>query len=51
MTTNTIATTTKIPTPIPALKIPSIAEQLVSINENEKAKSIFLKLFNMIFDL
>ena len=43
-----IATTIKIPTPIPALKIPSITEQLE--NENNTTKSIKIRVicFGMI---
>ena len=37
-----IATTIKIPTPIPALKIPSITEQLE--NENNTTKSIKIRV-------
>jgi hypothetical protein len=43
-----IATTIKIPTPIPALKIPPITEQLVNEINIANSKMNFVALFVMV---
>lgn len=43
-----IAITAKAPTPIPALKIPAMASQLVSEKDTIKATSIVVNLIFMI---
>lgn len=48
MTITTITTTIKIPTPIPALNIPSITEQLVNEINTIKSIAILVSLFCMI---
>lgn len=45
----TITTTMIIPTPIPALNIPSITEQLVNDINTIKSITILVSLFFMIF--
>ena len=44
-----IAITIKIPTPIPALKMPSTSSQLVKRNEIRNNGTIFFSKFCMIF--
>ena len=51
MTTTKIAITAKMPTPIPALKIPLIAVQLAKVGNTEIKINIFLKLSDIIIDL
>jgi hypothetical protein len=49
MITATTATTKNMPTPIPALKIPSTTEQLVKNSEIKNKGTIFLSKVCMIF--